>query len=97
MKCRQSNMRELLLTERQREYVKFIGKFWKKMGYGPAEQDIADHFFVSAPSVHAMIVRLCAMGALVRTEGTPRSVRLPGHSGRCTKPPPGSWVWNGKK
>lgn len=88
---------EVLLTAKQLEYVNFIGKFWTKMVYGPAEQDIADRFLVSAPSVHAMIVRLCAPGALTRTEGVPRSIRLPGHSGRFTKPTPGSWVWAGKK
>jgi SOS-response transcriptional repressor LexA len=92
-----SSENETKLTDKQLEYVNFIGKFWIKMGYGPAEQDIADRFLVSTPSVHAMIVRLCALGALIRTEGVARSVRLPGHSGRPTKPPPGSWVYTGKK
>lgn len=86
----------LLLTEKQQEYVNFIGKFWIKKGYGPSEQDIADHFLISTPSVHMMIVKLTAMGALNRTQGVPRSVRLPRHSGIPTRPPPGSWVWMGK-
>ena len=88
---------EILLTDKQLEYVNFIGKFWKKMKYGPSEQEIADRFLISTPSAHSMIVRLCALGALIRTEGAPRSVRLPGHSGKPTRPPPGSWVFTGKK
>jgi hypothetical protein len=85
-----------VLTEEQQAYVTFIKKFWAKKGYGPSEQEIADHFFVTTPSVHMMIVKLCNIGALIRTEGVRRSVRLPGHSGIPTKPPPGSWVFTGK-
>jgi hypothetical protein len=80
------------LTPRQQEYVDFVTRFWAKKGYGPSEDDIAEHFLVSAPSAHMMVVRLCAAGALVRDVGVPRSVRPPGHSGKATSPPPGSWV-----
>lgn len=84
--------RESSLTSRQQEYVDFVTRFWEKKGYGPSENDIAEHFLVSAPSAHMMVVRLCEAGALVRDEGVPRSVRPPGHSGKATSPPPGSWV-----
>jgi SOS-response transcriptional repressor LexA len=89
-------IKKLVLTEKQQAYVNFIKKFWVKKGYGPTEQEIANHFFISTPSVHMMIVKLCNIGALTRTEGVSRSVRLPGHSGTPTKPPPGSWVYTGK-
>lgn len=86
--------KESSLTARQQEYVDFVARFWKKKGYGPSENDIAEHFLISAPSAHIMVVRLCKTGALIRDEGVPRSVRPPGHSGIATSPPPGSWVWS---
>ena len=89
-------MGALKLTSRQEQYVKFVAKFWKKVGYGPSEQDIANHFLVSTPSVHSMIKRLCELGALDRDAGVPRSTRPTGHSGVPTRPPPGSWVYSPK-
>ena len=59
---------DLSLTEKQTAYVSFIKKFWIKKGYGPSEQEIANHFLISTPSVHMMIVKLCAIGVLNRTE-----------------------------
>ncbi len=83
----------ITLTPRQKEYVDFIERFWEKRGCGPSEFDVAEHFLISPPSAHIMIVRLVEAGALIRDPGVPRSVRPPWHSGRATKPPPGSWVW----
>ncbi len=83
------------LTVRQKEYVDFVGKFWSKKGYGPSETDIAQRFLVSQSAVHSMIVRLCERGALIRDEGINRSLRQPHHSGKATRPPPGSWVFTG--
>jgi hypothetical protein len=44
-----------------------------KKDYGPTEQEIAYHFFVSTGSAHMMIVKLCNIGALIRTEEVSRS------------------------
>jgi len=86
------------LTKIQQEYVNFVEKFWLKKGCGPTEQEIANHFLVTAVSAHTMIAKLCSIGVLIKTPGVARSVRLLGHSGIATKLPPGArtWVYVGK-
>ena len=84
--------RILSVTPRQKDYIDFIERYWKKKGYGPSEQDVADHFLVSAPSAHLMIARLVSGGALWRDNGVPRSVRPPWICVKATKTPGGRLV-----
>ena len=68
-------------TARQREYLAFIQRYMGRYGVSPAENDILEHFMVSAPSVNAMIRTLERRGFISRGrdlwgQTVPRSIRV---------------------
>ncbi len=63
-------------TTRQGEYLFFIHDYTKLNGQPPAEADMQQHFKVSPPSVHEMILMLEKKGFIQRTPGVARSIRL---------------------
>ena len=63
-------------TKRQREYLAFIAKYIAHFGRSPAESDIGQHFFVSAPSVNQMMQMLERRGFIARQAGVARSIRI---------------------
>ncbi len=71
-----ANLRRLLPTPRQGEYLDFIRKYISRFGIAPAESDIQRHFMVSAPSAHQMVVTLERLGFITREMGVARSIRI---------------------
>ncbi len=67
-------------TPKQAEYLAFIARYSAVHEQAPAEADIAQHFLVSAPTVHQMILKLEAGGWIAREPGVARSIRLLGRS-----------------
>ena len=63
-------------TEKQGQYLSFIYFYTKVNGQPPAEADMQQHFKVSPPVVHEMILILERKGLIARTPGTARSVRV---------------------
>jgi hypothetical protein len=63
-------------TTRQGEYLSFIHGYTKLNGQPPAEADMQEHFKVSPPSVHDMILMLEKKEFIQRTPGVARSIRL---------------------
>ena len=63
-------------TKRQSEYLAFIAKYIVHFGRSPAESDIGQHFFVSAPSVNQMMQTLQQRGFIARQAGVARSIRI---------------------
>ncbi|HYU32622.1 MAG TPA: helix-turn-helix domain-containing protein [Thermoanaerobaculia bacterium] len=63
-------------TQRQSEYLRFIGKYIRHFGRSPAESDIQRHFLVSAPAVNQMMQTLEQRGFITRQRGVARSIRL---------------------
>jgi repressor LexA len=63
-------------TKRQAEYVAFIYYYTKIHGRAPAEHEIMDHFRISPPSVHQMILNLEKNGLISRVAGQARSIRI---------------------
>ena len=63
-------------TEKQGQYLAFIYYYTKVNGQPPAEADMQQHFKVSPPVVHEMILILERKGLIARTPGTARSVRV---------------------
>jgi len=63
-------------TTRQGEYLSFIHDYTKFNGLPPAEADMQQHFKVSPPTVHDMILILEKKGFIQRTPGVARSIRL---------------------
>jgi DNA-binding MarR family transcriptional regulator len=63
-------------TPKQGQYLAFIYVYGKLHKCAPSELDIQEHFRVSPPSVHDMILRLEAHGFIERTPGASRSIRL---------------------
>lgn len=66
-------------TQRQSEYLRFIGKYIRQFGRAPAESDIQRHFLVSAPTVNQMMQTLEQRGFITRERGVARSIRLTVH------------------
>ena len=68
--------RSWLFTKTQGRYLAFILRYQQRFLVSPAEADIAQHFLVSAPSVHDMIKMLERKRLIARTPGQARSIRL---------------------
>ena len=63
-------------TDKQGQYLAFIYYYGKIHGRPPSESEMQQHFRVSPPSVHQMILSLDAHGLIERTPGQARSIRL---------------------
>lgn len=63
-------------TYKQGQYLAFIYYYTKVNGRAPSERDMQQHFRVTPPSVHQMVVTLEANGFIERVPGQERSVRL---------------------
>jgi repressor LexA len=63
-------------TARQGQYLAFIHYYTKLRGQPPAEADMQQHFKVSPPTVHDMVLMLEKKGLIARTPGMARSVRV---------------------
>jgi len=63
-------------SHKQGQYLAFIHLYGKLHQCAPSEWEIQEHFRVSPPSVHDMILRLEANGLIERTPGAARSIRL---------------------
>ena len=61
-------------TEKQGQYLAFIYTYSHMFRRPPAEADMQNHFQVSPPSVHQMIVTLERNGFIRRQPGVPRSI-----------------------
>ncbi len=63
-------------TPKQGQYLAFIYYYGKIHRRAPSEADMQEHFRVSPPSVHQMILTLEAHGLIERTPWQARSIRL---------------------
>ena len=63
-------------SAKQGQYLAFIYYYAKIHRRAPSEADMQDHFRVSPPSVHQMVVTLEANGFIERVPGQARSIRL---------------------
>jgi repressor LexA len=63
-------------TAKQGQYLAFIHYYTKMFRRAPSEWEIQEHFRVSPPSVHDMILRLEEQGLIARMPGEARSIRL---------------------
>jgi DNA-binding MarR family transcriptional regulator len=63
-------------TRKQGQYLAFIYNYTKIHRRAPAELDFQNHFQVTPPSVHQMILSLELKGLIERTPGQARSIRL---------------------
>jgi DNA-binding MarR family transcriptional regulator len=63
-------------TEKQGQYLAFIYTYSHMFRRPPAEADIQNHFQVSPPSVHQMIVTLERNGFIRRQPGVARSIQI---------------------
>jgi repressor LexA len=63
-------------TQKQGQYLAFIYYYGKLQRRAPSEADMQQHFRVSPPSVHQMVLTLERRGLIERTPGQARSIRL---------------------
>ena len=63
-------------THKQGQYLAYIYFYTRIHGRAPSEYDLQQHFQVSPPTVHQMIIRLANNGLISRTAGAPRSIRV---------------------
>ena len=63
-------------TYKQGQYLAFIYSYTKMYRRPPAETDLQQHFQVTPPSVHQMILTLEARGLISRIPWTPRSIQV---------------------
>jgi len=63
-------------TDKQGQYLAFIYYYGKIHGCAPSEAEMQQHFRVSPPSVHQMILTLEARGLIERVPRQARSIRL---------------------
>jgi hypothetical protein len=63
-------------TYKQGQYLAFIHMYTKLYKRPPAEMDLQQHFQVTPPSVHQMILTLEARGLISRIPWTPRSIQV---------------------
>ncbi len=63
-------------TGKQGQYLAFIYYHTKVNGRALVEADMQDHFRVTLPSVHQIVMTLEAKGFIQRTPGKGRSIRL---------------------
>jgi Mn-dependent DtxR family transcriptional regulator len=61
---------------RQGQYLAFIYAYTRVLGRPPAEADIQQHFKVTPPTVHQMLVTLERKGLIRRKPGVARSIEL---------------------
>jgi hypothetical protein len=63
-------------TPLQGQYLAFIATYEQLYDCAPAEADLQQHFRVTPPSVHQMILTLERRGLISRVPGVARSIRL---------------------
>ena len=63
-------------TSKQGQYLAFIYAYTQVLGRSPAEADLQQHFHVSPPSVHQMVLTLERAGLIRRQLGVARSIQL---------------------
>ena len=63
-------------TEKQGQYLAFIYVYKRMFGQAPAEADMQQHFRVSPPSVHQMVLGLERNGLIRRQPGVARSIDI---------------------
>jgi DNA-binding MarR family transcriptional regulator len=63
-------------TAKQGQYLAFIDHYLKVPRRAPAEADFVEHFRVSPPSVHQMIVALAKNELISRVPSEASSIRL---------------------
>ncbi len=63
-------------TKRQIDYLAYIHYYIKIHGRAPAEHDIEEHFRVSPPTIHQMVLTLEKNGFISRIPGQARSIRI---------------------
>ena len=63
-------------TEKQGQYLAFIYVYKRMFGQAPAEADMQQHFRVSPPSVHQMVLGLERDGFIRRQPGVARSIDI---------------------
>jgi DNA-binding MarR family transcriptional regulator len=64
------------LTPKQGQHLAFIYAYTRVLGRPPAEADIQQHFKVTPPTVHQMLVTLERKGLIRRKPGVARSIEL---------------------
>jgi DNA-binding MarR family transcriptional regulator len=63
-------------TATQGQYLAFIYAYTCVLGRPPAESDLQQHFNVTAPAVHQMVLTLERNGLIKREPGIARSIQL---------------------
>jgi Mn-dependent DtxR family transcriptional regulator len=63
-------------TQIQGQYLAFIYAYSRIFKRPPAEADMRNHFEVTAPSVHQMVITLEKAGLIKRQPGAARSIQL---------------------
>ena len=63
-------------TEKQGQYLAFIYAYGRIFRRPPAEADMQQHFGVTPPTVHQMILTLERAGFITRKPGVARSIEL---------------------
>ena len=63
-------------TEKQGQYLAFIHAYSRIFRRAPAEADMQQHFRVTPPSVHHMVLTLERIGLIRRKPGVARSIEL---------------------
>jgi DNA-binding MarR family transcriptional regulator len=64
------------ITAAQGQYLAFIYAYTCVLGRPPAEADLQQHFNVTAPTVHQMVLTLERNGLIKREPGMARSMQL---------------------
>ena len=63
-------------TKKQGQYLAFIYYYTKLNRQPPSERDLQEHFKVSPPSIHQMVVTLTEKGLISRIPGQTRSIHV---------------------
>lgn len=63
-------------TQSQGQYLAFIWAYTQINRRPPAEADMRNHFEVTPPSVHQMVLTLERLGLIQRQPGIARSIQL---------------------
>lgn len=63
-------------TAKQGQYLAFIHAYTRLLARPPAEADMQQHFQVSPPAVHQMILTLERRGLIRRRPGVARSIEI---------------------
>jgi hypothetical protein len=70
------NMKMAKYTARQGQYLAFLHYYTKIHGQAPSEAEMQQHFRVTPPTVHSMVLMLEKKGLIARTPGAARSIRV---------------------